>query len=61
MTTKEKNGYTEMISDEGKFLTQKDDTDDKMFVLVVQTRYPGMWEECDAQRKEEWELTHQEE
>lgn len=62
MKTINKGSYTEVVADEGKFLSQTalDDESERIFVLAACTIHPEQWEEWTVEQKDIWESNHSE-
>ena len=53
-----RNGYVELIADEGMILTSADN-DDRVFVHRCATPNPELWEEWTEKEAETWKNAHQ--
>lgn len=60
MTIQQKEHYTELTADEGKFLTQVniENENERIFVLIACTANPSNWAEWTATQKGIWEAEH---
>lgn len=59
METINKEKFTELIANEGYFITQTNEETDRIFASRISTPNPELWTEWTSEQKQQWQDQHQ--